>query len=660
VPVLLADLRLAHGEVSVLGTPRRLVIYVGDLATQQPDLEQVVKGPPVSRAFDALGMPTPAAEGFARSKGVPVDELRVREIEGGQYVTAVVRSSGQSTLQALAGALPGLITGLRFDKAMRWNSSNVSFSRPIRWLLALYGEQVVPFTFAGLRSGNLTHGLRFSHQEEIQVNSATDYLAAMQAQGIVLEKTERQRRIREQLSALSVQVDGSIAEDPGLMAEVANLVEAPAGIRGSFEVSNLELPGEVLISVMKKHQRYFPVEKNEKLLPYFIAITNRGGNDFDRDQELVVEGNEHVIRARFADAAFFIRDDLKIPLEEYLPRLNTLMFQTKLGSMLEKTRRIQQVTGDLIDQMELTPDQAAIASRAAWLCKADLVTKMVVEMTSLQGVIGQIYASRSGEPPAVAQAIFEHYLPRHAGDSLPASLPGLAVGLADRLDTLAGLFAAGLAPTGAKDPFGQRRAALGLVSNLMGWDMDFDLRRALSEAASHLPLEMGEATQATCLTFIVERLRNVLLENGFRYDIVDAVLASQGTNPARTARAVQSLGGWVQRPDWSSILPAYARCVRITRDQTVQFEVDAAAFVEPAERALYDALQTAEANPREAGSVNDFLKSFLPMIPAINQFFEEVLVMSENQVHRENRLGLLQRIAYLADGIADFSRLEGF
>lgn len=660
VPALLADLRLAHGEVSIQGTPRRLVISVADLAPQQPDLEQIVKGPPASRAFDALGAPTPAAEGFARSKGVPVSELEVREIEGGKYVTAVVRSPGQPTLQALAGALPGLIASLRFDKAMRWNSSNVSFSRPIRWLLALYGEQVIPFNFAGLRSGRVTRGLRFSQHEEIEVESAMHYSAVLQAQGIILEKAERQRRIREQLETLSGQVSGTIAEDPGLLAEVANLVEAPAGIRGSFEESHLELPGEVLISVMKKHQRYFPVEKDGKLLPYFIAITNRGGNDFDRDQELVVEGNEHVIRARFADAAFFIRDDLKIPLEKYLPRLDTLMFQTKLGSMLEKTRRIQQITCDLVDQLGLTPEQAANASRAAWLCKADLVTKMVVEMTSLQGVIGQIYALRSGEPPAVAQAIFEHYLPRYAGDNLPASLPGLAVGLADRLDTLVGLFAAGLAPTGAKDPFGQRRAALGLVSNLMGWDIDFDLRQALSDAASHLPLDMNETTRSSCLTFITERLRNILLEKGFRYDIVDAVLASQGSNPAFALRAVQSLSAWVQRPDWNSILPAYARCVRITRDQAVQFEVDPAAIVEPAEQTLLAALEAAEASRREPGSVDNFLNIFLPMIPAINRFFDEVLVMAENRSQRENRLGMLQRVAHLTDGVADFSRLEGF
>jgi glycyl-tRNA synthetase len=340
--------------------------------------------------------------------------------------------------------------------------------------------------------------------------------------------------------------------------------------------------------------------------------------------------------------------------------LDTLIFQTKLGSMLDKTRRIQQLTDDLIDQTSHDPDQAATASRAAWLCKADLVTKMVVEMTSLQGVIGQIYALRSGESPEVAQAIFEHYLPRYAGDRLPVGLPGLVVGLADRLDTLSGLFAAGLAPTGAKDPFGQRRAALGLVSNLIGWDMDFDLRRALSAAARRLPLEMSDATRAACLTFIIERLRNMLLEKDFRYDIVDSVLAVQGDNPARALRAVQSLEDWVKRPDWSSILPAYARCVRITRDQAVKFDVDPSTFVEPAERNLFAALQTAEMTQPESGSVNDFLVCFLPMISAINQFFEGVLVMTENQAQRENRLGLLQRVASLADGVADFSRLEGF
>ncbi|HEX9617825.1 MAG TPA: glycine--tRNA ligase subunit beta [Anaerolineales bacterium] len=661
LPAMLADLRLEHGEVRVLGTPRRLVISVAELAPRQADQELVVKGPPAARAFDGLGQPTPAAEGFARSKGVAVDDLQVREMDGGKYVTALVQSAGRPAQAVLAEALPGLIGSLRFDKSMRWNSSNVSFSRPVRWLLALFGDQVVPFEFAGLRSGRLTRGLRFLDPEEIVVQTADDYWQAISGQGIALEKIERMAEIQGQVESLAAEVQGTVASDPALLAEVTNLVEAPAGLRGSFEASHLELPREVLISVMKKHQRYFPVERGGKLLPYFIAVSNLGGkSDGEQDLDLVVEGNEHVIRARFADAAFFVTEDLKKPPEAYLSQLGTLAFQKDLGSMLAKTLRIQELVVDLAPMVGLDQAETAVARRAAELAKADLVTKMVVEMTSLQGIMGRYYALHSGETEAVANAIFEHYLPRYPGDQVPTTRPGLAVGMADRLDTLAGLFAAGLAPTGAKDPFAQRRAALGLVGVLIAWDLGFDLRAGIAAAAARLPIQMSAESQAACLAFIVERLRNLLLEQGFRYDVVEASLAAQGHNPARAAKAVKELSAWVQRPDWKDILPAYARCVRITRDLEERYPASQDALVEPAELALFSALRAAESAPRAPGAVDDFLNAFLPMIPAINRFFDDVLVMAEDRSLRENRLGLLQRIAALAGGVADLSHLEGF
>jgi glycyl-tRNA synthetase len=298
--------------------------------------------------------------------------------------------------------------------------------------------------------------------------------------------------------------------------------------------------------------------------------------------------------------------------------------------------------------------------RAAELCKADLVTSMVVEMTSLQGVMGKYYALDSGEPEAVAEAIGEHYLPTSAGGKTPTTKPGLVVGLADRLDSLVGLFAAGLAPTGNKDPFALRRAALGLVQNLIAWELDFDLRAGISAAAGHLPIPASEASKQDTVTFIVERARNLFLDEGYRYDVVDAVLAGQGHNPAGAAKAIEALQAWVEQPEWETILPAYARCVRITRDKTETYSVDAALLAEDSEKELYAALEKAEAVARQPGSVEDFMKAFTPMIPAIDAFFENVLVMAEDEKVRQNRLGLLQRIAALADGVADLSRLEGF
>lgn len=660
LPAMLDELRLGYGGLRVQGTPRRLVAFVEDLVASQPDLEQVVKGPPADRVFDLLGQPTKAAEGFARSKGVAPADLQVREIDGGRYAVAVVHQPGRPTTDVLAEALPALIAGLRFDKSMRWNSSNTTFSRPIRWLLALYGRpaEVISFEYAGLWTGRTTRGLRFYQPAEFTVDSPEAYFQFLAGQGILLDKAQRQQAIDRQVHSLAVDVNGQILEDPGLLDEVTNLVEAPTALRGAFDPTHLRLPREVLTSVMKKHQRYFPVAApdGQALLPYFIAVRNGDGNGL----ELVVEGNEHVVRARFADADFFVREDRKKPLEAYLDRLGTLTFQKRLGSMLEKAQRIEALVGDLAEQVGLTPEELATARRAARLCKADLATHMVVEMTSLQGTIGRYYALDSGEGEAVARAIFEHYLPRYTGDQAPSSRPGLAVGLADRLDTLCGLFAAGMAPSGNKDPFAQRRAALGLVQSLMAWELDFDLKAALQTAARHLPVQASPESQAAVLDFIVERLRNILLEQGYHYDVVDAVLAAQGVNPAGALRAAQELSAWVSRPDWPAILPAYSRCVRITRELKELYPVDPQLFSETQEAELFQAYQSAGATVRRPGSVDDLWQAFLPLIPVINRFFETVLVMAEDPRLRANRLGLLQRIAALADGVADLSRLEGF
>jgi glycyl-tRNA synthetase len=423
-----------------------------------------------------------------------------------------------------------------------------------------------------------------------------------------------------------------------------------------------------LISVMKKHQRYFPVHQitpdgQGGLLPYFIFVANkpfRQVGEACEGEPVIVAGNQHVIRARFTDAAYFVREDMKKPLESFVPRLETLTFQIQLGSMLDKTRRIVQLTEILARGLKLESSEIETARRAAFLCKADLATSMVVEMTSLQGVMGRYYALNSGEPKEVAEAIYEHYLPRHAGDITPKTRPGLVVGLADRLDTLTGLFAAGLAPTGSKDPFAQRRAALGLVQNLIVSNIDFDLIAAINEAASLLPVSLHPEDQKACLEFIIERQRNLLLEQGERYDVVDAILAAQGNNPASASQGVKALSTWVARPDWNAILPAYARCVRITRDLTERQPLEADLLVEEAEKTLFAALLAAEKTPRKAGSVDDFLNAFQPMIPPIDRFFDLVLVMAEDHILRRNRLGLLQRIAALADGVADLSRLEGF
>ena len=656
VPEMLEDMQLNHGTVMIMGTPRRLIVYVECLEQQQSDREEVVKGPPAARAFGPDGAPTKAAEGFARGKGVAVEDLEVQEIDGGEYVVAKVKYTGRLAVEVLTERIPALIASLKVERGMRWNASNVSFSRPIRWLLAMHGEHLIPFEYAGYQSGKQTRRLRFSDPEEVTVADPAEYFNVIEGQGIILDVENRRESIIEQVEQIAAEVGGEIKADPGLLAEITHLVEAPTALLGKFESQYLSLPDEVLVTVMKKHQRYFPVYKDGKLLPYFITLRN-GGKDY---LDVVAKGNEGVIRARFADAAFFVDEDLKQSLDAYLPKLDTLTFQTELGSMLDKTKRITKLVDAVSEQLSLSETDKATAVRAAELAKADLATNMVVEMTSLQGFIGQQYALKSGEDEGVALAIFEHYLPRSANDITPSQAPGFAVGIADRLDSLTGLFAAGLAPTGNKDPFALRRAALGLVHNLITWEQDFDLRQGIAAAAKLLPIDSTPESQAECLEFVIGRMRSQFLDEGYQFDVIDAVLAGQGHNPFGASQAVKQLSAWVARPDWETVLPAYSRCVRITRDLKDSYPVDPALFEEQAEKDLYAALEKTEQTERASGSVDDFLNAFLPMIPAINTFFEEVLVMAKDEKVRTNRQGMLQRIAGLADGVADMSRLEGF
>jgi glycyl-tRNA synthetase len=660
VPQRLEEARLAYDDLEIWGTPRRQVVWVEGVAPRQKGIEELVKGPPARVAFDDQGNPTRAAQGFAGKFGVSVDALEVREMDGGEYVVAVHRAEGRPSAEVLPDLLVGLLETLHFRRSMRWNESGVAFSRPLRWLVALLGRERIPLRYAGVESGRVSRGSRPEGSPALELERATDYPTLMARHDIVVDPQERRALILKGATVLAKAVGGRIPDDRALLDEVTHLVEQPTPLRGQFEEEFLELPAAVLTAVMKKHQRYFPVvDEAGALLPYFIAVRNGPAEHL----ESVRHGNEEVIRARFSDAQFFYREDIKQPLEAYLPRLETLTFQEELGSMLDKTERMEALVPPLAEMVALEEEALTVARRAAHLSKADLVTRMVIEFTSLQGIIGRIYALKSGEPPAVAEAILEHYLPRSADDELARSRAGLVVGLAHRLDSLMGLFAVGLTPTGSSDPYQLRREALGLVQNLIAHRQPFSVEAGLEAAAQLLPVSVAPEAVDAARHFVVERLRSYLREQGFGYDVVEAVLAERGADPFRAYQSVGELARWIQREDWPRILDNYARCVRITRDVDEPLALDPARFVEAAERELYEAYQRAEAQVTPASGVEDFLAAFLPLVERIDYYFAResgVMVMAEEEALRRNRLAQLQRIAGLADGIVDLSKLEGF
>ncbi len=654
VPAALDEARLRYEDVYVTAAPRRIVVLVRKLQAQQASEVQEFRGPPADRAFDAEGNPTKAAMGFARGKGVAVEDLEIREEGGKRYVYAVKQVEGRPTHELLPEILRGWVTGIRFTKSMRWNPSNVAFSRPVRWLTALYGPQVVPFEYAGLLSGPVSRGLRPHDSPAITIPRAEDYLERMAEAGVVVDRATRKARIWEGVLAEAAKVGGTVPEDEALLEQVTDLVEQPFPLLGHFEPEYLALPAPVLITVMKKHQRYFPVvDAQGNLLPYFITVVNGQ----DRDPDLVRAGNEAVIRARYADAAYFVKEDRKRALEAFNPDLAKLTFQEKLGSMLDKVHRLERLTPLVADLLGLSPEEKAAATRAATLSKADLATSMVVEMTSLQGIMGEIYALDSGESPAVARAIREQYIVK---PEQPLSPPGLALNIADRLDSLVGLFAVGLAPKSTADPFGLRRAALALVQTLMASGRDFDIRQGLKAAAAEQPVPVSEEVLTEAMEFIAKRLYVALREEGFPHDVVEAVLAEQAWNPARARDGVVALTEAVQQPWWEEVFTAYARAKRIVRNLDETYSLNPDAYVEPATRELHAAYEAAATKLAGRRDIPTLVQVLRELQDPINTFFERVLVMAEEETLRAARLALVQRIAALPDGLADLTRLRGF
>jgi glycyl-tRNA synthetase beta chain len=652
----LESARLAHGEIVTLATPRRLALVVKDIPAVQPNAEITAVGPAKAVAFDAAGKPTKAAEGFARGQGVDVAALTLVATEKGEYVAAVKKESGRPTPDILAEILPRLIGNIPFKKSMRWGDLEVRFARPVHWLVAIFDGIVVPFGFGGIESGSVSRGHRFMANNPFPVRDFAHYLDECERHFVIPDPERRKEIIRREIHRLAKTVGGHLLPDEELLDQVAFLVEYPSAVVGTFSTDFLVVPKEVLITSMRSHQRYFSVvDESGKLLPAFITINNT----LTEDPSVVVKGNERVLRARLSDARFFFDEDKKVPLEKRVEALKSVVYQAKLGTSFEKMERFRVLAAALAEQ--LRPELAAQAAQAAYLCKADLVTGMVGEFPEVQGIMGREYALLQGVDPAVAVAIAEHYLPTQAGGELPASDIGAFVSIADKLDTICGCFGVGLVPTGSADPYALRRSALGIINIILAKEYPLSLQALVNKALDLLSQKLTRKRDevfADVMNFFTGRFVNLMTERN-PADVVDAVVAVSCDDLVQTAAKIAALAEFKNRPDFEPLAVAFKRVCNIVKEP-VAVAVNEQLFQDYAEGKLYLAYQsvasTVAANI-DAGDYLAALTEIATMRGVVDDFFERVMVMAEDERVRTNRLALLQEIKGLFRDIADFAKI---
>lgn len=648
------ELRIEYKNIKTLGTPRRSALLVEGLAEQQADLSKENRGPAVNIAFDADGKPTKAAQGFARGQGVKPEELVTKD----GYVYAMVHEKGGQTVDLLGETLKGLVDGLNFPNNMHWADLDYKFIRPLRWLVALYGQDVIDFEVANVKSGRTSRGHRFLSEGDFEIANADDYVEACRKASIIVDQNERCEMIRQQIAEVAAANGGQAEVNEDLLEEVLYLVEYPTALCGKFDEKYLALPAEAVITPMRDHQRYFPVLKDGQLLPLFITIRNGGKEHL----ETVQHGNERVLRARLEDAQFFFDEDRKKTLEQHGEKLKTVVFQDGLGTIYDKALRLEVLAGYIADAIGANEQDKKDAVRAAKLAKADLVTGMVTEFTELQGVMGREYALLDGETKAVAQAIDEHYMPRFAGDSQPASVAGRIVSLADKIDTIVGTFSRGLIPTGSQDPFALRRQALGIVNMLKEAQYHISLSQLVAKAMELLKIaDAGQQAklQNDVADFMKLRLKNVLADAGIRYDVVDAVFVTVDDIYGVFLRA-QAVNEAVKQ-DMEKTIQAFVRTGNIARKaEDVQAVVEADLLAEQVEKDLCKAYEAAAAKVEKEIAAQDYagaIATLSQLAAPIDAFFDGVMVMDKDEKIKNNRLGLLKLVDNLVCQVADFSKI---
>ena len=659
VPSLLDDAAIPHGAVKIFSSPRRLIVIAEEIPEATEEKNEVFKGPSAKIAFDAEGNPTKAAQGFARGKGVDPSSLVVED----GYVYARTHTPSVNVASLLSSVLNKIIHGLSWPRSQRWGVQSEYFTRPVRWIVALFGNEVIDFTFAGLVAGRTTYGHRFLAPGPFEVADADSLVDVVRSASVIPSEAEREQVIREGVAKAEAETGFTAVLHPKTLVEVINLAEYPTVLVGTFDEEFLKVPEEIIVDAMLVHQRYFPLyDKDGKLTNRFIVVSNGD----PACAETIVDGNERVVRARLYDAKFFYDEDLKQPLESYVDHLGEVVFQEKLGTMLDKTNRIQRLADHLAEDAGLAGQDLSDVERAARLCKADLVTSAVVEFTSVQGVMGSYYAAASGETAQVAQAIEQHYRPRFAGDEAPDTVVGKIVAIADKLDTVCGLFAVGQGPTGSSDPFALRRSAIGIVAMLSGKDaVEVSLVAAIDAALASYAQQGIEfdidAVRRDVIEFFITRTKVMMRDAGNSIDAIDAVLSAGIQEPVELINRVSALeAARSEQPEvFEDLATAYARANNLC-DSKLGTEVNEGLLSE-VEQALVRAVGQAESNVASALENNNYaaaLSELAALRKPIDLFFENTMVMDEDQALRENRLRLLNSFVAVFANVADFALLS--
>ena len=652
----LMEQNLSFGELKVMGTPRRLALSVSNLETLQPDQSVEVTGPPKKAAYDAEGNPTKAAVGFAKSQGVNTDDLRVVETPRGEYVAVTKLQKGRSASNILEDLLPNWINSLDFPKTMRWD--NLRFARPIRWIVAILEDQEIPFQLDTLTAGRITYGHRSLNPEPIKLDSASvdNYIDKLEIANVIVNHDLRRTEIQKQITEILNSEDCETAIDQDLLDQVNFLVENPQAIVGSFSESHLDLPAEILITSMKKHQRYFPmIKSDQQLVAKFISISN--GTDGNIDT--VRHGNERVLRARLADATFFYQEDRRTTLADRNRKLQSVIFQVKLGSLYDKVKRLESLTSFIAQQTKVDNATKDYAVKAAYLCKSDLTTQMVAEFPTLQGVMGRYYALDAGAPPRVAAAIEDHYRPVAADSDLPTSLEGSILSIADKIDTIVGYFGINEKPTGSQDPYSLRRQAIGILRVLQKLDLSVSFSSLVEKAIELYKVNLSENTKVEVLDFVRGRLKVLLQTKGYVPDEIEVVLATGKIDVSDIEKRIQAVSNFRSSANFSQVYPALNRVLRILPDSLPK-EIDPDLFEDDAEQKLSSLIIGMDADLNKLIKSQNYDKLLIKLSalqPAIDQFFDQVLVMAEDLDVRQNRFTLLNAIGQRIYAIGDLTKL---